>query len=219
MSRFDDEARTWDTPEHVLRAAAVADAIRSEVPLGPAMRVIDVGAGTGLLGLALAGEVGEVVLAEPSSGMLEVVREKVAALRDPRIRVLEFDLEADPPPAPAFDLAVSLLVLHHVKDTIGALRAFAALLAPGGRIALADLEAEDGSFHADHTGIHHFGFERTALAAAAAVAGFMDGRVVTATEIERDGRLYPVVLLLATRAWVSSPRSPGRPTPGHRAPR
>ncbi len=200
MSRFDDEARTWDTPEHVLRAAAVADAIRSEVSLDPSMRVIDVGAGTGLLGLALADDVGEVVLAEPSSGMLEVVREKVAALGDERISVRTFDLVSDPPPEPAFDLAVSLLVLHHIEDTIGALRSIAALLAPGGRIALADLEAEDGSFHDDHDGIHHFGFERTALAAAAAVAGFAEARVVTATEIERDGRVYPVVLLLGTRA-------------------
>jgi ubiquinone/menaquinone biosynthesis C-methylase UbiE len=200
MSRFDDEARTWDTPDHVLRAAAVADAIRSEVPLGPAMRVLDVGAGTGLLGLALADAVGEVVLAEPSSGMLEVVREKVSALGDERIRVLAFDLVADPPPGQVFDLAVSLLVLHHIDDTIGALRGIAALLAPGGRIALADLEAEDGSFHSDLDGIHHFGFERTALAAAAAVAGFADARVVTATEIEKDGRRYPVVLLLGTRA-------------------
>ena len=200
MSRFDDEARTWDTPDHVQRAATVADAIRVEVPLGPAMRVIDVGAGTGLLGLALADDVGEVVLAEPSSGMLEVVSEKVTALGNERIHAIAFDLLVDPPPVPPFDLAVSLLVLHHLEDTIGALRAIAALLGPGGRIALADLEAEDGTFHADNDGIHHFGFERTALAAAAAVAGFTDARVVTATEIEKDGRIYPVVLLLGTRS-------------------
>ena len=205
MSRFDDEAATWDTPEHVLRAAAVADAIRSEVPLTAAMRVIDVGAGTGLLGLALADDVGEVVLAEPSTGMLEVVDRKLAALGDDRIRAVAFDLVGDPPPAGRFDLAVSLLVLHHIEDTIGALRSIAGLLRPGGRIALADLEAEDGSFHADPDGIHHFGFERMALAAAASVAGFADARVVTATEIERDGRVYPVVLLLGTL-----PDRPGR---------
>jgi 2-polyprenyl-3-methyl-5-hydroxy-6-metoxy-1,4-benzoquinol methylase len=132
--------------------------------------------------------------------MLEVVDEKVAALRDERLSVLAFDLMADPPPAKPFDLVVSLLVLHHIEDIIGALRAIAALLPVGGRIALADLEAEDGSVHANLDGIHHLGFERTALAAAAAVAGFADARVVTATEIEKDGRLYPVVLLLGTRA-------------------
>jgi 2-polyprenyl-3-methyl-5-hydroxy-6-metoxy-1,4-benzoquinol methylase len=199
MSCFDAKAATWDTPERVMRAAAVADAIRAEVPLDRGLRMIDVGAGTGLLGLALAPDVGEVVLAEPSAGMREVLHAKVAALGDPRISVMDLDLAADQPREGTFDLAVSLLVLHHVEDTIAALRSIAALLAPGGRIALADLEAEDGSFHDDPTGIHHHGFERTALAAAAAVAGFLDARVVTATEIEKDGRSYPVVLLLGTR--------------------
>ena len=78
MSSFDERARDWDTPERRDRAAEVAWAIRASVPLSPTTRAIDVGAGTGLLGLALSDRLGEVVLAEPSDGMLEVVREKLA---------------------------------------------------------------------------------------------------------------------------------------------
>ena len=55
------------------------------MPLSSTTRAIDVGAGTGLLGLALAGDVGELVLAEPSDGMLEVVREKLAAGGQPNV--------------------------------------------------------------------------------------------------------------------------------------
>jgi 2-polyprenyl-3-methyl-5-hydroxy-6-metoxy-1,4-benzoquinol methylase len=58
VSTFDERAREWDTPERRMRAEAVADAIRANVALTPKMRVVDVGAGTGLLGLSLAGEVG-----------------------------------------------------------------------------------------------------------------------------------------------------------------
>jgi 2-polyprenyl-3-methyl-5-hydroxy-6-metoxy-1,4-benzoquinol methylase len=62
MSTFDERARDWNTPERRIRAEVVAEAIRANVSLTPTMRAIDVGAGTGLLGLTLAGEVGEVVL-------------------------------------------------------------------------------------------------------------------------------------------------------------
>ena len=199
MSRFDDQARTWDTPEHRARAEELADVIRTEVRLTPTTRLVDVGAGTGLLGLALVPDVGSVTLAEPSAGMLEVLREKIDAMGDPSVRVLPFDLLAGAPPSEPFDLAVSLLVLHHLPDTVAALRAISALLAPGGRIAIADLAAEDGSFHADPDGIHHQGFEPATLIGAAEDAGFTDPRIVPAMTIEREGRPFPVLLLIATR--------------------
>jgi len=200
MSSFDERARDWDTPQRRERAQAVAGAIREHVPLTPLTRAIEVGAGTGLLGLELAGEVGEMVLAEPSQGMLEVIREKLAAGGPRHVIAMRLDLLADPPPDDPFDLAVSLLVLHHLADTDAALAAVLRLLRPGGRLALADLDAEDGSFHGPQAeGIHHLGFKRHAVAEAARAAGFVDVEVRTATEIEQAGRRYPVFLLLARR--------------------
>ncbi|HEU4673353.1 MAG TPA: class I SAM-dependent methyltransferase [Candidatus Limnocylindrales bacterium] len=200
MSSFDERAATWDTPDRQERAEAVAAAIRDAVPLSPGMRTIEIGAGTGLLGLALAGDVGELVLSDPSAGMLEVTRRKLADLGRPNVSALRFDLVADPPPSEPFDLAVSQLVLHHLEDTVGALRAIRDLLAPGGRIALADLATEDGSFHTeDAEGIHHQGFDPEALTAAAREAGFADVEARIGPSIERDGRDYPLVILLGRR--------------------
>jgi ubiquinone/menaquinone biosynthesis C-methylase UbiE len=200
VSTFDERARDWDTPERRLRAEDVARAIRASVRLSPATRVIDVGAGTGLLGFALAGDVGDVVLAEPSDGMLEVVREKLAAGGPRNVTAVRFDLTSDPSPREPFDLAVSLLVLHHLEDTGAALAAILRLLRPGGRIALADLDAEDGSFHdADAEGIHHRGFDRDALGELAAAAGFADVEFRTAVEIEHEDGRFPVFLLLGQR--------------------
>lgn len=198
MSSFDERASDWDTPERRERADAVAEAIRTSVSLARTMRAIDLGAGTGLLGLSLAADVGEMVLAEPSEGMLEVVRAKLAAGGPPNVTAIRLDLVADPLPPDPFDLAVSLLVLHHIADTGAALAAVRRLLRPGGRIALADLDAEDGSFHSsDAEGIHHQGFERAGLVETAMAAGFTDVEIRTASEIERDGRRYPLFLLLA----------------------
>ncbi len=200
MSTFDERARDWDDPEKVERASMVAAAIRRDVPLTSAMRTIDLGAGTGLLGLALADDVGELVLADPSAGMLAVVADKLAASGRPGITAIRLDLVADPPPGEPFDLAVSLLVLHHIADTAAVLRAIRDLLRPGGRIALADLDTESGSFHdPDAEGIHHHGFDRAAIAGLARDAGFVDVDTTTATEITRDGQTYPLFLLLGRK--------------------
>lgn len=175
--------------------------IRSHLSLDGSMRAIDVGAGTGLLGLALAGDVGSVVLADPSAGMHEVTQEKLAAGGPRNVDAIRFDLLADPPPTEPFDLAVSMLVLHHLPDPAAALAALHGLLRPGGRLALADLDEEDGSFHdADAEGIHHHGFERSALAELASGAGFTDVETTTAGVFERDGRPYPLFLLVARRS-------------------
>lgn len=200
MNTFDERARTWDTPDRQARSEAVAAIIRQHVPLAPGTRAIEVGAGTGLLGLALAPDLAELVLAEPSTGMLEVAREKVVQAGLSNVTAIRFDLLADPPPRPPFDLVLSLLVLHHLEDTSRALRALADLLRPGGRLALADLDAEDGSFHgAGAEGIHHHGFDRARLVDLATDAGFVAAEIRTATALEREGRSYPLFLLTARR--------------------
>jgi ubiquinone/menaquinone biosynthesis C-methylase UbiE len=200
MSTFDERARDWDTPERQARAEIVAAAIRDAVSLTPDTRVIDIGAGTGLLGIALAAHVGEVVLAEPSTGMLEVATEKLSAGGPANVRTVQLDLMADQPPGDPFDVVVSLLVLHHLEDTTAALAAIHRLLRPGGRLALADLDTEDGTFHsADAEGIHHHGFDRDDLGSLARAAGFADVTFRTATVIEDDGGRYPLFLLLGRR--------------------
>jgi SAM-dependent methyltransferase len=131
--------------------------------------------------------------------MLEVTREKLAS-GPGNVTAVAFDLPADPPPGAPFDLAVSLMVLHHVADTAAALRSIHGLLAPGGRLALLDLDAEDGSFHAAGAeGIHHQGFERDRVVRLAGDAGFVDVAIVTAFEVQREGRTYPLFLLTGRR--------------------
>src|SRR5512146_3249046 len=189
MATFDERAADWDTPEHVERAEAVADALVAAVPIAPGTRAIELGAGTGLLGLAIRDRVGptrlaELLLTDASAGMRDVAQAKVRDRGRTGVRVGSFDLaDARLPEGAPFDLAFSLLVLHHVEDTPAALRAIARLLRPGGRIALSDLDVEDGSFHtAEAEGIHHHGFDRDALRGIAEEAGFVDVELSTAGE-------------------------------------
>ncbi len=205
MSDFDDRARTWDEDAaKVDRARRVAEAIAARVPSLSGRRVLEYGAGTGLLGLALQPAAREVTLADSSRGMLEVAQEKIAARGIANARTLHLDLAAGrAPPELRFDLVCTLMTLHHIEDTDRILAAFRGLLDAGGVLCICDLDREDGSFHGPgFTG--HAGFDRDDLRARLERAGFRDVRLETVHEVERPAaggtRRYPLFLAVAHAA-------------------
>jgi ubiquinone/menaquinone biosynthesis C-methylase UbiE len=203
-SEFDARARTWDEDASKReRAERVAAAIERRVPSLGEKRVLEYGAGTGLLGLALQPLVGELTLADVSSGMLAVASEKVAARGLRNVRTALLDLAAAAVPEAAYDLVCTLMTLHHVPDTDAILRAFHQILSPGGTLCIADLDREDGSFHGPgFTG--HDGFDRADLGARLERAGFRDVRFETVFETTKETaagpRKFPGFLVTGRRA-------------------
>lgn len=207
MSRdhFDSHAEGWDDDPHkVARAAEVADAVRAALPLTGDERVLEYGAGTGLVAQALQDAVGPLTLADSSAGMREVAERKVAAGALPAgTCVWDLDLAdggAATRPEERFDLVLTSLVLHHIRDLRPVLTGFHDLLAPGGHVAVADLDAEDGSFH-DH--LHDFdghdGFDRQGLARDLERAGFERVEVADCTSVVKHGERFAVFLATARR--------------------
>jgi 2-polyprenyl-3-methyl-5-hydroxy-6-metoxy-1,4-benzoquinol methylase len=199
MSSFDERARTWDDdPTKRARAVAAAAAIRDAVDLPDGVRLLEYGAGTGLLSQELADDVASITVTDPSSGMRQVMEEKVAAGALPRARVLDLDLSRDPAPDEQFDLIVAAMVLHHIPDLAPVLRGFAEVAAPGAALCIVDLEREDGSFHGDGFDGHH-GFEREELSRWLGDAGFAGPEFRTFSEVDRHGRGYPLFLAVSRR--------------------
>ena len=206
-AHFDSKARQWDdNPLFRERGLKIAEAIRQTVPLHRGMSALDYGCGTGLLSFPLKDELGAILMADSSAGMLEVVKEKIAAQGVTNMTTLQLDLLADPPPAQRFDLIVTSMTLHHVPDTDHILRVFHDLLHPGGTLCIADLDKEDGSFHGPEVDVHH-GFDRADLSRRAARSGFANVQfqnVFSIVKEREDGtRDYPVFLMTAARvdAW------------------
>lgn len=198
-SSFDDRAATWDDdPAKVARSREVADAIVAAVPVDTTTRVLEYGAGTGLVTQALRHAVGPVILADTSAGMRAVIEAKIAAGVLPDARVCDVDLATQPPPDEQVDLVVTVMAMHHVADIDAVLAAFAELLVDGGHLCVVDLVEEDGSFHGEGFDGHH-GFAPDDLTDRMARAGFTDVDVDTVHHIERDGGSYPVFLATATR--------------------
>ncbi len=202
-TNFDARARTWDDDASKgERALRVAEAIASRVPSLAGKTVLEYGAGTGLLGLALQPLAGHVTLADSSLEMLAVAREKIAAHGIQNASTLHLDLTAGPAPDLRFDLVCTLMTLHHVPDTDRILDAFRCLLSKDGFLCIAGLDQEDGSFHgAGFSG--HNGFDRGDLGARMERSGFRNVRFMTVHEMTKDTaagtRVFPVFLAIAER--------------------
>lgn len=203
-AHFDGKARAWDAnPVFRERAERIARAIRARVPLNRDMTALDYGSGTGLLSFPLRDALGRITLMDSSAGMLAVAREKIAAQGLTHMTVRQVDLTADPPADERYDLIYTSMTLHHIPDTDHILRVFHGLLNPGGWLAIADLDREDGSFHGPEVEVHH-GFDRAQLAARATAAGFGEVAFETVFAIDKateaGARSYPVFLMTARRS-------------------
>jgi SAM-dependent methyltransferase len=105
-------------------------------------RVLDVGSGTGSLGLAVAATRGsEVVGIDPSAAYVEYARTRTA---NPRVRFEVGDAQALPYPNSSFDKCLALLVLNFIPDAPKAVGEMRRVTRPGGRVAAAVWDYGDG---------------------------------------------------------------------------
>jgi ubiquinone/menaquinone biosynthesis C-methylase UbiE len=203
IDQFDRSAKTWDSDLiKVARAQAVADAICQAVPLTRALRALEYGCGTGLLSFALYPRLGQVTLADNSTGMLSVLAEKLVARELTGMQPLKLDLVTDPLPSDRFDLIYTLMTLHHIYDTDKILRDLFSLLTSPGYLCVADLDAEDGSFHGPEF-LGHKGFDREELRQKAKRASFRSvdfSTVFQMTKSDSSGQKeFPIFLMVARK--------------------
>ena len=160
-----------ERPLRLKIADAVKDAILQDIPEGKDMQVMDYGCGTGLVSLALAPGFANVTAVETSERQLTVLDEKIAAARIDNVTTCCFDMERQPWQGGRFHLIVVSMTLHHIEDIDRVLGHFAEALLPGGCLAIADLDTEEGDFHDGRPGVAHNGFDREALQTALKRAG------------------------------------------------
>jgi predicted TPR repeat methyltransferase len=198
IRNFDAVAGNWDEePRRVKVASEVAASIRNTLHLSNTWDALDIGCGTGLVTLALAPHVGSITGIDSSCAMLDKLSEKVKTFGITNVKTALCDLSVGQLPEGKFHLIVSAMTLHHIKDPETLLSSLRSRLYPGGWVAFADLEAEDGSFHEDSTGVFHHGFSRTELASLLATSGFFEISVTEATVMQKGDRTYPVLLAVA----------------------
>ncbi|WP_405019280.1 class I SAM-dependent methyltransferase [Kitasatospora sp. NBC_00070] len=101
----------------------------AEAEVARGVRVLEVGCGTGRLGLAAVGLGAEVVATD---AVPEMVAEAGRVLPE----VVRAELPGLPFGADEFDCAVGAFVINHVPDPVAAVRDLARVVGPGGRVVL-----------------------------------------------------------------------------------
>ena len=199
---FNDAARIWDdNPVRHEMAHALFHGIQQYAPLHEKIVALDFGAGTGLVTLPMAGRVGSMVAVDASPEMLAVLQEK-ARTAGLNIHTQIYDGVEYPDLGCNFDVIVSTMVLHHMPNPEELISQFKQWLKPGGHLAIADLEPEDGSFHGDNPTVHHHGFDPQQVSEWARQQGMTIMALDQPYRIRKpqdDGHLreYPVFLLVA----------------------
>lgn len=131
--------------------------------------VADLGCGTGVLLPLLAPHVREVIGIDREEAMLDVARQRIAGL--PTARVERGQLDALPLADASVDLALCLLVLHHLREIGPVFRELRRVLRPGGWAVLVDM-VEHGREELRQTmGHQHLGFSSASIAEWAGEAG------------------------------------------------
>lgn len=146
-------SKSWD--EHVADVEKLTDTpgfrrLRQQIlalaRLTPEDRVLDIGAGTGLLALAAAPQVRHVSALDISPAMCRRLRAKVTRLPRANVDVLVADATELPLADQSADVVVSNYCFHHVSDADKrrALDEITRVLRPGGRLVIGDMMFDAG---------------------------------------------------------------------------
>ncbi len=174
--------------------------------LDPGWVVADLGCGTGRTAAALAPYVGQVIAVDASAEMLAAARHRLGTAANVDLRTGE--LESLPIADGSVDLALLVLVLHHVADPQRVLRDARRILAPGGRLLVIDMQPHDREEYRGQMGHVWLGFSESEMGRLLGGAGFGEVRIVSVPPAgDARGPALFVARALAARTSPSSSSS------------
>jgi cyclopropane fatty-acyl-phospholipid synthase-like methyltransferase len=198
VDHFKHKSKSWDMSSmRVKNAKSIADLIVKNINFNDTMTIMDLGAGTGLLSYFIAPHVSKIIAVDNSPSMLEEFKSKASEF-DSQTEVIEADISEEDINR-NFDGIISSMTIHHVEETKALFSKLYSMLNENGFIAIADLDSEDGSFHSDNTGVHHYGFDRNELEKLAREVGFKDIKFDLASTIDKPHCTFTVFLMTAVK--------------------
>jgi len=168
-------AAEWDANVASMFGAR-ADLSAAIALLDPTAVVGDLGCGTGSLSLALAPHVAQVHAIDGSAAMLDTARQRLQGREN--VQVSAGSLEALPLQDGTLDVAILMLVLHHVAEPSRVLKEARRVVRAGGRLLIADMCAHEREEYRVQMGHVWLGFDERSLRAWLSKAGFRSMRWV-----------------------------------------
>jgi len=156
-SFFDAVGPHWDGlrkvfHDDVLRARGIARLV------SPALEVVDVGTGTGILAAELARLGLRVVAVDRSSRMLDAARAKLEQEQLEAVELRQGDASALPLADAEVDAALAHMVVQYLASPSEAIREMARVVRPGGVVVVVDFIAHQAEWMRQELGVHWLGF-------------------------------------------------------------
>ena len=148
---------------------------------------MEYGCGTGLVGLSFANKFKELVLVDPSPGMIAQVEVKKQENSLSHVTSMCGNFLDGLSISSKFDCIFTSMALHHEPNVPLLFKTLFGFIEEGGRLIVVDLDEDDGSFHADEPNFNgHHGFGHDYLLETSRKAGFLATTVKTFYEGERE---------------------------------
>ena len=170
---FKAKAAEWDSPMKIAMTQKFVSELLNNIKIDKSLKVMELGCGTGLVGLQIADQVKAMVMLDNSKAMLDKLREKISEQKiteqkptdhkvtDSRITIVNGTVEKYT--TKDIDVVFSLMAFHHIENISSTLGHISSILKPDGYLVIGDLKEEDGSFHGEEK-VPHNGFNIDALA-------------------------------------------------------
>lgn len=138
---WDNRVEAWEEVAATDAFVTLRDAVCTAAAVSAEERVLDLGAGGGLVALALAPHVARVTAADISPAMLNRLEEHAAERGIGNVEAVVADMRVLPFDDHSFDVVVSNYAFHHLVDADKALALSEArrVLRPGGRLVVCDM--------------------------------------------------------------------------------
>ncbi|MEP6780221.1 MAG: metalloregulator ArsR/SmtB family transcription factor, partial [Gemmatimonadaceae bacterium] len=204
---FASAANEWDTTRASLYGNR-ADLGALLALLDPTWIVGDLGCGTGTITAAIAPHVKFVHAVDASPAMLAAARDRLMGTTN--VMLSTGALESLPLDDASLDVAIMLLVLHHVAEPSRALNEVQRVLKPGGRLLVVDMRAHAHEEYRQQMGHVWLGFDEHALHSWLQPAGFTDIRYVP-LPVE-PGATGPSLFSATARTAIDSPYATSKHT-------
>lgn len=169
INQFNQLAAKYDTTKNKDMAKRSTDAIRSLLDKNYTKTAIDLGCGTGNVGLDLLEDFESMLFVDASPAMIEQVEKKLADIDTKKASVLCLDIEKDEQLPYKADTIILSLVLHHISDSHKLLAKLYDALNEEGQLLIIEMEKTG-----KNSGGHGHGIDRSALTADLSKIGFQN---------------------------------------------
>jgi ArsR family transcriptional regulator len=192
-----DEIRSLYVSESDVEAAILAAA-----GPGPFRRLVDLGTGTGRMLTLLGPRAEQAVGLDQSQQMLNIARTHVSAGGLPRCELRHGDILSTRLAGESADVVVVHQVLHYLSDPASAVKEAARIVAPGGRLIIADFAQHRLEYLREQHQHRRLGFAEPEMARWLTEAGLGEVRVTSLPATREDG--------LTVKVWTAERAAQGQ---------